>query len=113
MIKIYHHPKCSKSREGLAIVEASGKPFQIIKYMDEQLPVPTLERVIDALGIKPMELVRTNETIWKESYKGKTLSDNEIIKALATHPKLIQRPIVINGKKAIIGRPPSNIKSIL
>lgn len=113
MIKIYHHPKCSKSREGLAIVEASGKPFQIIKYMDEQLPAPTIERIIDSLGIKPMELVRTEETIWKESYKGKKLTDTEVIKALAMNPKLIQRPIVMNGKKAIIGRPPLNIKSIL
>ena len=113
MIKIYHNPRCSKSREGLAIVEASGKPFQIIKYMDEQLPTPTLERIIETLGIKPIELVRTNETIWKESYKGKELTDSEILKALTTHPKLIERPIVINGKKAIIGRPPLNIKSIL
>ena len=81
--------------------------------MDEQLPAPTIERIINTLGIKPIELVRTEETIWKESYKGKKLTDNELIKALAMHPKLIQRPIVVNGKKAIIGRPPSNIKSML
>lgn len=113
MLKIYHNPRCMKSREGLAILEASGKPFQIIKYMDEPLSPYALEQIIELLEIEPIDLVRTNEMIWKESYKNRTLTNGEIIKAMAMHPKLIQRPIVINGKKAIIGRPPLNIKSIL
>lgn len=113
MIRIYHNPKCSKSREGLAIVEASGKQHLVVKYIEDPLSTSALERLIGLLDIKPIELVRTEETIWKESYKGKELSDNEIIKALSIHPRLMQRPIVVNGKKAIIGRPPLNIKSIL
>ncbi len=113
MLKIYHNPRCMKSREGLAILEASGKPFQIIKYMDEPLSSYALEQIIELLEIQPIDLVRTNEMIWKESYKNRKLTNGEIIKAMAMHPKLIQRPIVINGKKAIIGRPPLNIKSIL
>ena len=113
MITIYHNPRCRKSREGLAIVEASGKPFEIVKYLDDQLSEEALSEIIKLLGIAPIDLVRKNEKIWKEEFKGKTLSDTEIISALAKHPKLIERPIVVNDTKAIIGRPPENISSIL
>lgn len=113
MIKIYHNPRCSKSRQGLAIVEASGKTFEIVKYLDEQLSEEQLTTIIKLLGISPIELVRKNEKIWKEQFKGKTLSDKEIISALAEFPKLIERPIVVNDGKAIIGRPPENISTIL
>ena len=113
MIKIYHNPRCRKSREGLAIVEASGKPFEIVKYLDDQLSEKALSEIIKLLGITPIDLVRKNEKIWKEEFKGKTLSDSEVISALAKHPKLIERPIVVNDNKAIIGRPPENISSIL
>lgn len=113
MITIYHNPRCHKSREGLAIVEASGKPFEIVKYLDDQLSEEALSEIIKLLGIAPIDLVRKNEKIWKEEFKGKTLSDTETISALAKHPKLIERPIVVNDNKAIIGRPPENISSIL
>lgn len=113
MIKIYHNPRCRKSREGLAILEASGKDFDVVKYLEDVPSEKDLRELIDLLGIAPVDLVRKNESIWKEQYKGKTLSDDEVIKAMATHPKLIERPIVISGKKAVIGRPPENIKSVL
>ncbi len=113
MIKIYHNPRCSKSRQGLAIVEASGKTFEVVKYLDEQLSEEQLTTIIELLGISPIELVRKNEKIWKDQFKGKTLSDKEIISALAEFPKLIERPIVVNDDKAIIGRPPENITTIL
>lgn len=113
MIKIYHNPRCKKSREGLAILEASGKDFKIIKYLDEVPSKDEIKSILEQLGISPIDLVRTQEKIWKESYKGKTLTNSELIEALHEHPKLIERPIVINNNKAVIGRPPENIKEIL
>ncbi|WP_418636933.1 arsenate reductase (glutaredoxin) [Winogradskyella sp.] len=113
MIKIYHNPRCSKSRQGLSILEASGKEFEIIKYLEKELTSKELLSIISKLGIKPMDLIRKNEAIWKSDYKGKTLSDQEIIEAMLKHPKLIERPIVINEDKATIGRPPENILNII
>ena len=113
MISIYHNPRCSKSREGLAILENEKVNFQIIKYMDTLLSIEELKEIIQLLNIKPIELVRTNESIWKENYKNLKISDDEIIAAMVKHPKLIERPIVINGNKAVIGRPPQRILNIL
>tara|TARA_R110002049_G_scaffold250774_3_gene425146 strand:- start:3515 stop:3856 length:342 start_codon:yes stop_codon:yes gene_type:complete len=113
MIKIYHNPRCSKSRQGLEILTKSGKPFEIIKYLDDNLSSEDLKRIINLLGIKPIDLVRKNEAIWKSDYKGKSLSDIQIIDAMVKNPKLIKRPIVINGNKAVIGRPPELILNIL
>ena len=113
MIKIYHNPRYSKSRQGLALLEDSGKDFEIVKYLDEVISTQELESVISKLGIKPIDLVRKNEAIWKSDYKDKTLSDKEVIKAMITHPKLIERPIVINGTKAALGRPPETILNII
>ena len=113
MIEIYHNPRCSKSRQGLSILEESGKEFEIIKYLEEDLTSVELQDVIIKLGIEPIDLIRKNEAIWKSEFKGKSLSDNEIIAAMVNHPKLIERPIVINGDKAVIGRPPEAIKDII
>ncbi len=113
MTKIYHNPRCSKSRQGLEILTKSGKPFEIIKYLDDNLSAKALKEIIALLGIKPIDLVRKNEAIWKSDFKGKTLTDSEIIEAMVNNPKLIERPIVINGKKAVIGRPPELILDII
>ena len=113
MIKIYHNPRCRKSREGLQILEQSGKPFEIIQYLKEVPSLDELKSIIDLLGITPMELVRKNEVIWKENYKGKDLSDMEIIQAMIDNPKLIERPIVINNGQAVVGRPPEKIQQII
>ncbi|MEQ3499689.1 arsenate reductase (glutaredoxin) [Tenacibaculum sp. SSH1-16] len=113
MIKIYHNPRCSKSRQGLEILENSGKEFGTVKYLDTIPSTEELKGVISLLNISPIDLVRKNEKIWKEEYKGRELSDAEIIKAMVDNPKLIERPIVINGNKAVIGRPPENIKEII
>lgn len=113
MIEVYHNPRCRKSREGLEVVEQSGKPFKVIKYLDEPLTSETLTQIIHKLAIKPIELVRSGEKIWKEKYKGKILTDSEIIKAMAENPKLIERPIVILNKKAVIGRPKERINTLL
>ena len=113
MIIIYHNPRCRKSREGLAIVEASGQEFEIVKYLDDPLTADALAGIISKLGIAPIDLVRENEAIWKSDYKGKPLSDVQIIDAMVKHPKLIERPIVINNTKAVVGRPPETINTIL
>ncbi|MCB4797609.1 arsenate reductase (glutaredoxin) [Neotamlana laminarinivorans] len=113
MITIYHNNRCRKSREGLQILEESGKEFKVVKYLEDTPSEEKLKEIIELLGIKPLELVRKNEAIWKENFKDKELSDSEIISALAKFPKLIERPIVINGKKAVVGRPPENISTII
>ena len=113
MTEIYHNPRCSKSRQGLAILEESGKAFEVIKYLDEALNIKQLTAIISKLGIKPIDLVRKNEAIWKSDYKGKTLSDDEIIEAMVINPKLIERPIVINEERAVVGRPPETILNII
>ncbi|EID72689.1 arsenate reductase (glutaredoxin) [Imtechella halotolerans] len=113
MIKIYHNNRCRKSREGLEIIENSGKEFEIVSYLDNPPTIEELNQLIKLLGITPIELVRTNESIWKEKYKNVKLSDDEIIELMAINPKLIERPIVVNDGKAVVGRPPEKIKSIL
>lgn len=113
MIKIYHNPRCSKSREGLAILEKSGKDFEVVKYLEEPLSADSIHNIITKLGIHPIDLIRKNEAIWKSDYKGKTLSDKQVIEAMVKHPKLIERPIVINGDKAVVGRPPESIINII
>ncbi len=113
MIKIYHNPRCRKSREGLDLLEKSGKDFEVVLYL-ENVPTPNeLQTILKQLGIPAMELIRKNEAIWKEKYKGKTLSENEIINAMVENPKLIERPIVVNGNRAVIGRPLEEINKIV
>ncbi|QKX06350.1 arsenate reductase (glutaredoxin) [Aquimarina sp. TRL1] len=113
MTTIYHNPRCSKSRQTLAIVEESTKEVNIIKYLDTPPTIEELSEIISLLGIKPIELIRKNEAIWKENFKGNEYSDQELIEIMSQHPKLIERPIVINNNKAVIGRPPENVKNIL
>lgn len=113
MIKIYHNPRCRKSREGLEILEKSSKDFEIIKYLEVIPTKDELKSIVELLGISPEELVRKNETIWKENYQGKELTDDDILNAMLANPKLIERPIVINGMKAVIGRPPEEIVKII
>ena len=113
MIKIYHNPRCSKSRQGVQVLEESGKEFQIVKYLEDVPSEKELTEIINLLGITPIQLIRKTEKIWKEEFKGKELSDTQIIKAMIENPKLIERPIVINNNKAVIGRPPEDILSII
>lgn len=113
MIKIYHNNRCSKSRCGLEILENSGKKFEVVKYLENTPSEKELKEIIKLLGIAPIDLVRKNEKVWKEEFKGKELSDAELIKAMIKHPKLIERPIVVNGNKAVVGRPPEIIKEII
>lgn len=113
MIQILHNPRCRKSREGLALLEAEGQDFMVIKYLEDKLTVKNLTTIVSKLDISPIDLVRKNEAIWKSEFKGKDLNDAQIIEAMVANPKLIERPIVINKNKAVIGRPLDAIKTIL
>lgn len=112
-MKIYHNPRCKKSREGLQILEASGQEFEVIKYLDEVPTKQELKNLLQKLGYQASELVRTNEKVWKENYKGKELTEEEVIEAMVNHPKLIERPIVETSEMAVVGRPPEKIKELL
>ncbi len=113
MIKIYHNPRCKKSREGLELLEKSGKEFEVVRYLEDIPTKEELREIINCLGISPEYLVRKNEAIWKQNYRNKLLSDEEVLDAMIKHPKLIERPIVISNGRATIGRPTENIKTVL
>jgi arsenate reductase len=113
MITIYHNPRCSKSRECNVLLENTNKEVSVINYIKEPLTSSEIKKLIDLLNLRPIELVRTNEAIWKEQFKGKDLTDDQVVDALQKHPKLIQRPIVVNGNKAVIARPAEAALSIL
>lgn len=113
MITIYHNPRCRKSRETLKIIEDSRVPYKVVEYLKEPLTATELSEVVDLLGIEASALIRTNEAIWKEQYRGRQLSKAEILKAMETHPKLMERPVVVRGNKAVLGRPPENVRTLL
>lgn len=113
MIKIYHNPRCSKSREGLAILTESGKEFEVVHYLKDVPSEAELKSILRILEIPALQLVRKNEPIWKKRYQGKSLSEADIISALVQNPKLLERPIVIRNNKGTIGRPPEKIKALI
>lgn len=94
-------------------MEASGQAFEIVYYLDTVPSKQELKEIVDQLGISPMDLVRTQETIWKSEFKGKELSDDMVLEALSKYPKLIERPIVLNNQKGVVGRPPEKISIFL
>ena len=111
-MKIYHNPRCSKSRQTLEIINQSDQDVTVVKYLESPPSKEELIEILHLLNIKPIQLVRKNEAIWKSDFKGKDLSDDAIIDAMLTNPKLIERPIVVHHGKAIIGRPPELVKSL-
>lgn len=113
MTTLYHNPRCSKSRLALNLLEEKGETIVIVRYLENTPSKQELKQVIKLLKIEPIELVRKNEPEWKENFKGKDLSADEIIDALIKYPKLIERPIAINGVQAVIGRPPEKVLEIL
>ncbi len=104
MIQIYHNSRCGKSRNCLAFLEKSNIKFETINYLVDNLTYNELSSIIEKLLINPIDLVRQKEKIWIDNFKGKKLSDAAIIQAMIENPILIERPIVINGNKAIIAR---------
>ena len=113
MIEIYHNARCSKSREGLSLLKSSGQEYEVREYLKEPLSEKEIIDLLNKLGMAPIELIRTNEKLWKENYKEKDLSDGELIRIMADHPKLIERPIVVKGNAAVVGRPADRINSMI
>ena len=113
MLTIYHNPRCRKSRETLQLIEDSGELVEVIEYLKEVPSKKELTKLIEMLGIKPYDLLRRGEADFKDNFKGKDLSDEEWIEAMIEYPKLIERPIVVREHKAVLGRPPENVKALL
>ncbi len=113
MIQIYHNSRCSKSRQCLSLIENSGKKFEIIKYLENPPTIAELTVLISKLGIEPIDLVRKKEKLWVENYKNKAITPKELIEIMTENPILIERPIVINGNKAVIARPIENATGII
>lgn len=104
-LTIYHNTRCRKSREALELLESKGLEPKVIEYLKNPLSKKQIEALILLLKLDPMQLVRVNETLWKEHYKDKNFSKSDIIALLTKHPKLIERPIISSGTNAVIGRP--------
>ncbi len=113
MLQILHNPRCGKSRDCLAFTAKTQVPFEIINYLETPLTTDELNLLVKKLRIKPVDLVRKKEPIWIEKYQGKILSNAQILKAINKHPILMQRPIVIEGEKAIIARESDKIEDFL
>lgn len=113
MLQVLHNPRCSKSRNCLAFLNDSHKHYEIISYLENPLSVAEVKELLTKLQISPIELVRQKEAVWVDNYKGKIVTDEAIIIALSEHPILIERPIIIDGDKAIIGREPDKLKDFI
>ncbi|MFK3829228.1 arsenate reductase (glutaredoxin) [Pseudomonas fulva] len=113
-LTLYHNPRCSKSRGALDLLEARGLAPTVVRYLETPPDVTTLKALLDKLGMPPRQLLRTGEDDYAQlNLADPTLSDAQLIDAMATHPKLIERPILVAGDKAVIGRPPEKILEIL
>ncbi len=113
MIYLFHNPKCSKSRDCYAFLHESRVAFQVINYLEKPPTFDQLKLILVKLAVKPIDIVRKKEKLWISNYKNKHFSDDEILTILVQNPILIERPIVINGNKAIIARPFDIAKSVL
>ena len=113
-VTIYHNPRCSKSRETLAILQAHNIEPEIILYLDEPPTIKELKNIVKKLGLTVRDIVRKCEPEFKENYlDDETLSDDQLLETLVEYPCLIQRPIVVCDKKAVIGRPPENVLALI
>ena len=112
-MKIYHNPRCSKSRQTLKILIDNGIEPEILEYLIDVPTIEELKTVFKKLGLAPNQILRKGEAIFKEKYKGQDLSDDQWLAAMVENPKLIERPIVIKGNKAVLGRPPENVLELI
>lgn len=113
-MKIYHNPRCGKSRQTLALIEEAGIEPEVIEYLKTPPTAEELDAILKKLKLEPQELMRKGEAIYKElKLAERELSRHEAIAVMLEHPKLIERPIVVQGRKAVLGRPPENVKELL
>ena len=112
-VTIYHNPRCSKSRKTLALLQENGIEPTVVEYLKNPPDKRELEMITRKLGVQPEQIVRRGEESFKQNFKGKTLDDDQWLEALAQHPILIERPIVVKGDRAVIGRPPENVLDLV
>ncbi|WP_026942696.1 arsenate reductase (glutaredoxin) [Hellea balneolensis] len=113
-LKIYHNPRCSKSRQTLNMIEEAGSPVEVRLYLDEPLSAAEIKELLEKLNLTDARaLMRRTEAIYKELGLKSETDQAALIKAMAKHPKLIERPIVVKGNAAILGRPPENVQKFL
>jgi arsenate reductase len=113
-VKIYHNPRCSKSRAAMEYLEEHGIEADVIKYMDTPPDAETIQNLLNMLGKKPRDMMRKHEKVFKEAgLDDPTFTDEELVEAMAQCPSLIERPIVVNNDKAVIARPPEVVEDIL
>ena len=114
MVTIYHNPRCSKSRQTLALLKERGLSPEVVLYLETPPDAATLKTLLAKLGISARQLLRKGEDDYKAlNLKDESLTDDDLITAMVAHPKLIERPIVVNGNKAALGRPPEQVLDIL
>lgn len=113
MVTIYHNNKCSKSRQTLQLLQEKGQKVEVVEYLKNTPSAEELKAVLSKLDIKPEQLLRKGEKVYKEQFAGQPHTDEEWIQIMVENPVLIERPIVVNGDKAVIGRPPESVLDIL
>ena len=113
MLKIYHNPQCKKSRAGLEYLKSQGAVFEIVEYLKKPLTEKQLEVILVKLNMKPLDIVRKQEELYRKSLHGKNFTDHEWIRIVLENPKLLQRPIIEGKYKAVIGDPVENISSLI
>ncbi len=109
---IYHNNRCGKSRCALQALEAGGQPFEVVEYLKTPLDAAQIRELLKQLGKQPLELIRIKESVFKEHFQGKNLSEEEWIAALAAYPIILERPIVVRGNKAWLARDESGVAAI-
>lgn len=112
MIKIYHNSRCRKSRAGLQYLVSKGVEFELVEYLKNGISEEELKDVLIKMNVRPTEIIRTQEDIYKKQFKGKNFTDEEWIKILLENPKLIKRPLVVKGYKAVWADPPENMEKL-
>ncbi len=112
-MKIYHNPRCSKSRQTLNMIREANREVEIVEYLKTPPTEDELRDILHKLNLPVDYLIRKGEEIYKTEFKGKELTEDEWIAALVKHPKMLERPIVVNGDQAILGRPPENVQKLL
>lgn len=110
---IYHNPRCSKSRETLKLLEEKNASYEVVEYLKTPLSKEAIKEIALKLGLEPLDFVRKGEKLYKERYAGQELTDEQWYEILAENPILIERPIVVKGDKAAIGRPPENVLKVI
>ena len=113
-MQILHNPRCSKSRQTLKLIQDAGVEPDVVEYLDSPPTIQRLDEILKMLDMEPQQLMRKGEAVYKElDIKNQNLSRREAIKLMIENPKLIERPIVIKGDKAVVGRPPENVNELL